>query len=165
MKGPAAALVGLACASAFASPDARGQDAAFGCKVLLCAASPSPGWAGIPYCVPVMQTLFQQLAHGGSWPSCPEANVSNLGFEPYRACPTGLTAMQPAASGRGLEPSDAGNLCGDLSQPQKICSGEDGSDCATNYPTVMREQRSEPDFVDITTTSGVQRFYFSLWGY
>ena len=62
------------------------QDAEFGCKVLLCAAANSPGWSGIPYCVPVMNQLFSILNSGGTWPSCLAANASGLSQQPYLAC-------------------------------------------------------------------------------
>ncbi len=58
---------------------APAQDASFGCKVLLCAAATAPSWSGIPYCVPVMQQLFRQLAKGGGWPACPDGQTSGLG--------------------------------------------------------------------------------------
>jgi hypothetical protein len=74
MKRSAALLVAFGLGFVLVA-GARAQDASFGCKVLLCAAATAPGWPGIPYCVPVMQTLFRQLAKGGGWPSCPEGNA------------------------------------------------------------------------------------------
>lgn len=156
--------VSLSCASGIAV-SARAQDASFGCKVLLCAAASAPGWSGIPYCVPVMQTLFRQLAKGGGWPSCSEGNASELGYEPYQACPVGLTPVQTGAvGGAGLSLAPDGNLCADLSKPQPVCAGGDGG-CAATYPTTAREPRSDQYFVDISTANGSQRFYFSLQGY
>ena len=67
-----AALV--ACSTAVAIPS-RAQDASFGCKVLLCAAASAPGWTAIPYCVPIMEEVFRELALGGSWPTCAQANL------------------------------------------------------------------------------------------
>jgi len=154
----------LGCESGIAS-GAHAQDASFGCKVLLCAAATAPGWSGIPYCVPVMQALFRQLAKGGGWPACPEGHASGLGYEPYQACPAGLTAGQSTAEGNvGFTESVTGNLCADLTRPQQICSGGDGG-CTTTYPIVARDPRSEPYYVDISTANGAQRFYFSLQGY
>ncbi len=144
---------------------AHAQDASFGCKVLLCAAASAPGWPGIPYCVPVMQTLFRQLAKGGGWPSCAEGNASGPGYEPYQACPAGLTPVQSGADGgAGISKTPNGNLCADLSKPQQVCSGGDGG-CTTTYPTTARDPRSDPYYVDISTANGTQRFYFSLQGY
>ncbi|MEH6952901.1 hypothetical protein V4R08_16795 (plasmid) [Nitrobacter sp. NHB1] len=154
--------VGLMCASGVV-PRADAQDASFGCKVLLCAAASAPSWSGIPYCVPVMQTLFRQLAQGGGWPSCAEGNASGLGYEPYQACPAGLTPVQSASDG-GVGASPSGNLCADLSKPQQVCSGGDGG-CTTTYSTTARDPRSDPYYVDISTANGSQRFYFSLQGY
>lgn len=146
---------------------AKAQDASFGCKVLLCAAASVPRWSGIPYCVPVMTSLFSQLAHGGSWPICTEGNASGLGYEPYLACPAGTTAMQAAGNGNlGLIASPNGNLCADTSRPQQVCNEANReTSCAVTYPTIARPVNSEPYFVDITTANGVQQFNFSLQGY
>ena len=143
---------------------AGAQDASFGCKVLLCSAATSPGWPSIPYCVPVMQTLFRILAKGGRWPTCPEGRTSGLGYEPYQACSAGETPVQAGGDDpTALTQSPNGNLCADLSKPQHSCGSDTG--CSTTYPTTPRATRSEPHFVDITTANGVQRFYFSLQGY
>ncbi|SDR63775.1 hypothetical protein SAMN05519103_09023 [Rhizobiales bacterium GAS113] len=160
----AAAVAGLA---ALSPPEARGQDASFGCKVLLCAAASAPGWPGIPYCVPVMQSLFGQLAHGAAWPTCPEGNAGSLGYEPYLPCPSGMTAMQSGTGGsRDLVPSANGSLCADTSKPQQGCTGSGGdASCQPTYPTIARKARSEPNYVDIATANGTQRFYFSLKDY
>lgn len=77
--------IGAVCLAAWAigaMPRAMAQDASFGCKVLLCAAAPSPGWSAIPYCVPVMQALFQQLSRRQGWPICPEAQRGGVGLSP-----------------------------------------------------------------------------------
>jgi hypothetical protein len=166
MKRGAALLMafGLGCATGILER-ADAQDASFGCKVLLCAAGSAPDWSGIPYCVPVMQTLFRRLARGGGWPSCSEGNASGPGYEPYQACPAGLTPVQSAAdSGAGLSSSPNGNLCADFSRPQQTCAGGDGG-CITTYPTTARDPRHDPYYVDISTANGVQRFYFSLRSY
>lgn len=142
--------IGLVCASGTVQR-ARAQDASFGCKVLLCAAASAPGWSGIPYCAPVMQTLFRQLAKGGGWPSCPEGNASGLGYETYKACPAGLTPVQSRAdSSEGVSAVPNGNLCADLSKPQQACSGGDGG-CTTTYPTTPRNPRSDSYNVDTST--------------
>ncbi|WP_319799009.1 hypothetical protein [Nitrobacter sp.] len=139
--------------------------ASFGCKVLLCAAATTPGWSGIRYCVPVMQQLFRDLAHGGRWPSCSEGQASGISYDPYEACPAGLTAAQSSEDGTGaVTPAPNGNLCADLSKPQQSCPGGDAG-CMTNYPTILRAARSNPYFVDINSANGEQRFYFSLQGF
>jgi hypothetical protein len=157
--------VAVAC-TPVAVPAANAQDASFGCKVLLCAAASAPSWSGIPYCVPVMRDLFHRLAHGGSWPTCSEGHAGGLGYEPYFPCPSGTTPMQRRGDdAQELEPAPNGDLCADTSKPQRSCpdTERDGS-CWTTYPTLARQARSEPNFVDITTQNGVQRFYFSLKG-
>ena len=65
----------VACDTVVAIPSAQAQDASFGCKVLLCAAASAPGWTAIPYCVPIMEEVFRELALGGSWPTCSQANA------------------------------------------------------------------------------------------
>jgi hypothetical protein len=163
------AIAGFAALALSPTPPAAAQDASFGCKALLCAAAAAPGWSGIPYCVPVMQQLFRELAHGEGWPSCPEGHASGLGYDPYLACPAGFTAVQSEASGAnrgggagGLQASPDGDLCADLSRPSQSCSGRGA--CDVTYPTTSRPRRADPYFVDITTANGAQRFYFSLQG-
>lgn len=156
----AATLLG---GSVAAAPAVQAQDASFGCKVLLCAAATAPGWAGIPYCVPVMQQLFTQLARRGSWPICAEAQAGPIGYDPYLPCPERQT---PANDG-GAPSSEgqAAGLCVDLSKPQQVCGTGGDTTCRTTYPTVARQLRQDPNFVDLTTAAGTQRFYFSLRGY
>lgn len=149
---------------------AKAQDASFGCKVLLCAASSNPSWSGVPYCVPVMQELFHRLAHGGGWPTCPEGHASNIGYQPYEACPVGMTPVGGMIGGghngsySAWTPNENGDQCADLSKPRNQCGGGDAG-CQTSYPTAPRTRRSNPYFVDITTANGTQRVYFSLEGY
>lgn len=166
MKRPQrTALVMVVASGALAPHAAAAQDASFGCKVLLCAAASAPGWSGIPYCVPVMQQLFRSLARGGSWPTCPEGHAGGLGYDPYLPCPAGLTSMKKTGGdSTGVVPARNGNLCADTSKPRRDCRGDDGS-CETTYPTTPREVRPEPNYVDISTANGTQRFYFSLRGY
>lgn len=146
---------------------APAQEASFGCKVLLCAAATAPSWSGIPYCVPVMQQLFRQLAKGGGWPSCPEGQTSGLGHEPYLPCPTGWT---PAESATARENAPAistpnGGFCIDLSKPSRDCASGSESGCQISYPRQPRQVRDEPYYADIATANGQQRFYFALRGY
>jgi hypothetical protein len=157
------AVAGLATLGCWAEDRAEAQDASFGCKVLLCAAATAPNWSGIPYCVPVMQQLFSNLAHGGGWPACPEGSASGLGYEPYQACPGATTPVLQDLNDAGLAQSPNGNLCADLSKPQQSCSGDAG--CITTYPVTPRAVNSEPYYVDISTANGVQRLNFSLQGY
>lgn len=156
----------VAASSVLAPVTVVAQDASFGCKVLLCAAASAPSWSGIPYCVPVMQQLFRSLAHGGSWPTCPEGHAGGLGYEPYFPCPAGLTAMKMVGEdSTELAPARNGDLCVDRSKPRRQCRGGNDGSCQTNYPTTPRERRTEPNYVDISTANGKQRFYFSLRGY
>jgi hypothetical protein len=173
---------------------ASAQDATFGCKVLLCAAASAPPWSGIPYCVPVMQQLFTQLAKGGGWPSCAQGDASPVGYQPYAACPEGSVpiAASPAnVSGRGdldtttsYSRSANGGECGAPTQIQTgVSSGCDGvyvggiatlSNQRTGatiqiggqcFVLTKRPANPTPYFVDITTANGASRFSFSLAGY
>ena len=156
--------LGVAALGIFANP-ARAQDASFGCKVLLCAAASMPGWSAIPYCVPVMQSLFRQLARGKPGPVCSEGHASAPGYEPYEPCPDGWVSGD-AQIGGSTSMSTSGNdaaICIDPSRPAQNC--ETGTGCKTNYPSMARTARENPYFVDIATAAGTQRFYFSLRGY
>lgn len=51
MKPVFFAAAGLA-ALAISPASAQAEDASWGCQILLCAASQSPSWHGVPYCVP-----------------------------------------------------------------------------------------------------------------
>ena len=99
-------LASIALTPILLSQPAAAEDASFGCKVLLCAAAAAPSWSGIPYCVPVMQQLFTQLAKGDGWPTCAQGSASPVGYQPYDACPAGalaIAANQVSPSGRGGE--------------------------------------------------------------
>ena len=165
---------------------AQVQDASFGCKVLLCAAATVPGWSGIPYCVPVMQGLFRQLAKGKGWPVCSQGHASDLGYEPYQACQSGLpyqvtqTAASNGNNGSGQTSqttyvADAnGSLC--IDPPASgttaclIAAADPGgnSPCAAisaNSTPTQRSPRQNPFFVDITPKNArTSRFWFSLTG-
>ena len=169
------------------------QDALFGCKVLLCAAAATPSWSGIPYCVPVMEQLFTQLAKGGSWPSCAQGDASPVGYQPYAACPVGsapVAVNQVNASGRSgdaattYSPSASGSECGAPTLMQtgssEGCDGAyvGGVSMTTNYRVGAkvwfggqcvalqpRATSTTPYYVDITTANGISRFAFSLQGY
>jgi hypothetical protein len=165
--GRSTRAAGLAFGLSLTSIAGMAQEASFGCKVFLCAAASAPSWSGIPYCVPVMQQLFRQLAKGGGWPACPEGQTSGLGHEPYLPCPAGWTpsdsATRPDESPAALSPN--GSVCLDLSKPTRDCSSGSEGGCQTSYPGQSRQARDEPYFVDITTGNGQQRFYFALRGY
>jgi hypothetical protein len=90
MKHLLYAAAGLA-ALAFAPTGAKAQDASWGCQILLCAASQSPSWHGVPYCVPPMKKLISEMAKPGfDWPICHEAKAGEPGREKYEECPAGF---------------------------------------------------------------------------
>lgn len=148
--------------------EGRADDASFGCQVLLCAASSNPSWSGVPYCVPVMHRLFDLLAAGHSWPTCPEGHASAPGYQPLEDCPQGTApaTRQETDSGShnsvgqyGIEyrQDDNGAYC---APPNELNSLHwSGPDRAT-----IRQKRVDPYFVDISTANGTSRFWFSLNG-
>jgi hypothetical protein len=91
----------------------QAQDASFGCKVLVCAAASNPSWLSIPYCVPVMQQLFGQIAKGGGWPGCAQAgtSASNVGSQRYQHCPTGSIAVSAPSGQSGYATDSNGSSC------------------------------------------------------
>jgi hypothetical protein len=147
---------------------AKAQDASFGCKVLLCAAASAPGWPGIPYCVPVMQQLFSNLAKGQGWPACSEGNAGSVGYDPLDDCP------QPTAAADRQEVSTSDNGVGIAYHYTANPSGlycvpadqlnSDASYASGNDNVAVRGQRADPYYVDITTAGNAMRFWFSLDG-
>ena len=162
-----AAALPLGLVALCAAPS-QAQDASFGCKVLLCAAATNPSWGAIPYCVPPMTQLFSILNKGGSWPSCPEGNVSAVQYTPYQACPAGWTAQQLEggtnnAGNGGYVTDPNGSTCTNLNAPDSQC--HQGS-CTTTYPEAARQANPDPYCVDIGASSGGTQthFCFSLSG-
>lgn len=64
----------------------------FGCKVMLCLASPG-GAKQYAECHPTIEKLQQKLSRGEPFPSCKEANSEGVatkkGYEPYEPCSDG----------------------------------------------------------------------------
>jgi hypothetical protein len=60
--------------------------AADGCKVLLCLAAPS--WRSIPQCVPPINEVLHDLAHGKPFPICDMAGGGNSGTHEWAYAPT-----------------------------------------------------------------------------
>jgi len=186
-------LASIALPPLLLSHPAAAQDASFGCKVLLCATAAAPSWSAIPYCVPVMQLLFTQLAKRDGWPPCAQGNASPVGYQPFDACPAGtvpIAANQVIASGREGDAmatytaSASGSECGAPTPLQtgssEGCNGAyvGGATATTNYRSgataltggqcvalKSRPANAAPYYVDITTANGVSRFTFSLQGY
>jgi len=69
-----------------------------GCQVLLCLASGN--WRGIQQCVPPVQQVFNDLAHGKPFPSCNMGGNATSGAEhawanPPSFCPPQYTRFDP----------------------------------------------------------------------
>lgn len=162
---------------------AKAADASWGCQVLLCAASETPSWHGVPYCVPPMQKLIAAMSLPGfSWPICKEGNAGKPGLEPYESCPEGWSATSSdASSGHGS--NSVQNICtrslgecgsrvaryaakasgdGVVTKEVYADSGHNGSSCQL-IQTQERKLRTKPYYFDIPNSKGVkQRFWFDL---
>ncbi|MBA8904154.1 hypothetical protein [Phyllobacterium sp. P30BS-XVII] len=162
---------------------ARAADASWGCQVLLCAASETPSWHGVPYCVPPMTKLIAAMKLPGfSWPICKEGNAGKPGLEPYEPCPAGWTATGSSSTSEHGSSSQQ-NVCtrslgrcnskatrdlvrnsgvGIETQEVYAESGHNGSSCEV-IQTQPRKLRAKPYFFDIPNIKGVkQRFWFDL---
>ncbi|CUX72256.1 MULTISPECIES: hypothetical protein [Agrobacterium] len=96
------------------APSVKAQDASWGCQVLLCAASSSPSWQGVAYCVPPMKKLISAMKKPGfSWPICHEAKAGKPAYEPYEDCPAGfqVSNSDDGNGGRRLGGLGGGNMC------------------------------------------------------
>ncbi len=160
------------------SPDAKADDASWGCQVLLCAASQNPSWHGVPYCVPPMTRLIAAMKEPGfDWPICHEANAGKPGRENFEECPAGTTVGYSSQGDNGWrgEPdqciktvdvcrspnlrSDATKLPG---QTIRRSFGNDDTGCLQQIAT-PRPRRADPYFFDIPNDTGVkERFWFNL---
>jgi hypothetical protein len=157
-----------------ASPSAVGaQEASFGCKVLMCAASQNPSWDGVPYCVPVMHMLFAQMKFWRfSWPICHEAGTGEPGYEPYEPCPKGAW---PVTAAEDLAQSETASLSsGELAfcareRPAPLPGTPDWFRASAALQVVPdievfpRQRRNKPYFFDVPDSAGGhQRVYFDV---
>jgi hypothetical protein len=157
----------------------------WGCEVLLCAASSTPSWHGVPECHPPMDRLISEMKKPGfSWPTCPEGGADKPGYEAFAECPAGWS---PAAGEHGRN----GFANSELSRCTRAVSdchdgrrqfGRAGEGARTEvrddgttrvydggrgcgYREYMaRPRRQQPYFFDIRDpqTQVTSRFYFDL---
>ena len=107
---------GIIAGLASTSQPTYAEDAEWGCQILLCAASQSPSWHGVPYCVPPMKRLITAMSKPHfSWPICHAANSGKPGHQEYEDCPAGMT---PAATPNGRDNDGFGGT--ELSQCIKV---------------------------------------------
>jgi len=95
----ARAMYAVAIGVLVASPVAT--RAADGCLVLLCFAAPS--WSSIQQCVPPIQQVLDDLAHGRPFPSCPMSGAGNTASHRWsdapNFCPPQYTHVDALPSG------------------------------------------------------------------
>lgn len=167
----------------------KAEEASWGCQILLCAASQTPSWHGVPYCVPPMKKLITEMAKPKfKWPICEEAKTGKPGFEPLEACPDGMTAVssndgQSSGLGFGFDNKDqctkTVNQClnraafrtqyGDSKENARngviitSMSQKNDDDGCTVQITQPRPVRADPYYFDIPNEQGVkQRNWFNL---
>ncbi|MPR08851.1 hypothetical protein FS320_17885 [Microvirga tunisiensis] len=152
---------------ASAASPAVAQDASFGCKVLLCAAASNPSWGGIPYCVPIMQQLFKQLAKGRPWPVCSEGRASAPGYEPYDPCSTGMVSVRPSDDGHYMA-DERGGQCAALVAENTPRFHELNCEvphaCIDPQAVEQRPRKEKPYYVDLAYGGQTKRFWFNLYG-
>jgi len=165
----------------------KAEEASWGCQILLCAASQSPSWHGVPYCVPPMTKLIKAMAKPKfKWPICQEAETGKPGFEPFEACPDGMTAVSSSDGGLsfGFDNKDqctkTVNQClnraafrtqyGDSRENDRNGitikkleqGGKNSNECMVQV-TQPRPRRADPYYFDIPNDQGVkQRNWFNL---
>lgn len=137
-------------------------DAEWGCQILLCAASESPSWHGVPYCVPPMHKLITAMAKPGfSWPICPGAGTGAPNYEKYDDCPAGYTPSRSGNDDHGFSSSEL-NMC---TRSVNTCKfgRRNRDDGCIQVQTISRPTRAKPYYFDIPQSTGVkQRFWFDL---
>ena len=80
---PLGTLLTLATSLTLMAPlPARAVD---GCQVLLCLAAPN--WRSIPQCVPPIQEVLRDLAHGKPFPTCSMAGAGNSANHAWASAP------------------------------------------------------------------------------
>ncbi|BCG83507.1 hypothetical protein [Mesorhizobium sp. 113-3-3] len=169
-------VVVLPTLAALSSAPAQADD--FGCKVLLCILNPQ-GWASVGECVPPVERAFRMVAHGEPWPQCPEAGSSGrIGYEEFKPCPDGTIAVSPDAESSGSDNSSRSQTVYKPDSNGAFCAARNATNSSwgtnprgSGYGTrptsavTPREQRTEPNYLDLTTTDGKQRFWFNLSRY
>lgn len=154
--------------AALAAAPAHADD--FGCKVLLCILNPQ-GWSSVGACVPPVEQAFRMVARGKPWPQCPEAgSQGRIGYEKFKDCPEGTIPVTPVETGEGSGNSGRVGYTsyrqdrdGAFCAPPRLADGYYGSRNASSV--TPRELRTEPNYLDLTTSDGTQRYWFNLRSY
>lgn len=108
----------------------------YGCKVLLCLSNPS-GPKAVSECVPPINQLFDDMAHGRPFPTCDQAtsptgnSYAKPGSSYYDPCPSGSTALDAGLYGTvdgntallGIGNGDGVTPDGYSAMPPEVCVG------------------------------------------
>lgn len=158
----------------------HGQDASWGCQILLCAASSNPSWRGVPYCIAPMTRLLKAMKKPRfKWPICHEAKSGAPGRMLFEECPTGFVS---ADDDRIRLCSKVVNQCKNRSELLKLYGDRKANEVAgvmiqpiqtdsDNGPRNScevrilkpRPRRENPYYFDIPNSDGVtQRHWFKL---
>ena len=136
----------------------------WGCEVLLCAASSSPGWHGVAECHPPMERLISAMTQPGfAWPTCPEGGTGEPGHEEFEECPAGWSAAPGELQRDGLSRQKLSRCSREVNK----CRGRvnfDGNGNCRFTEFMARPRREQPYFFDLAdpSTRETTRFYFSL---
>lgn len=149
---------------------ARADNVNWGCQVLMCAASSSPSWQGVPYCVPPMTKLIAAMKLPGfSWPICPDSKTGKPAYEPYEPCPSGFSSVSTGEKHfqRELCVRYVNKRPDAKEYPDaEITTEMGGSDdqYVRGYKiTQSRKRKENPYYYDIPNDQGgKERFYFNL---
>ena len=153
----------LAVLASFHSPRVAAASE-WGCRVLLCAATPAPGWRAVASCHPPMERLISAMKQPGfSWPTCPEGGAGRPGYEEFGKCPAGWTVAAAEALGNGLHRPKLSRCMRRIDQCQPRWSGFGSSGCRP-VEFMDRPRRQQPYFFDVKdpSTKANSRFYFDL---
>ncbi|TIR05340.1 MAG: hypothetical protein E5X37_27280 [Mesorhizobium sp.] len=183
-------IMGAAAIAGAGSVPSQAFASEWGCQVLLCL---SGDWQGTPSCHPPIDRLIDAMGLPGfSWPTCPQANSSGAGYDPYGACPQGWMPYAPASDRPGQGQASmcriaAGNLgqpanfgarhgqadgsptgaiqLGDRTVPVQLTHVSSGAhnDRTTTYYDIQRPRRAKPYYIDYDDANGLrQRTWFNL---
>ena len=154
----------------FASGHASASD--YGCKVLLCLANPASngGPKGVAECVDPINRLYHDLAHGGTFPSCEEAQATGNRAvpvnDPFDPCPAPLQPAEPGqyvVQGRQSNTSGLGFVLNGTPQigtaDQRACvgkiaggyamGGQDDSYTVSVFDRVVWQKAQSPRAIDL----------------
>ena len=152
------------CISVFMSKNVAADD--FGCKVLLCLASPG-GAMQYEECRPTIRKLYRMLYKRKPFPSCEMANSEGIsvkqGVEPWVECKEGYESASEQQEGEYYRQA---RVCRIFLGYKEVIVWEDRGgkriEKVPVYDTYLQQRRSEPFYVEVHLQGypAGQRFYY-----